>query len=309
MSKTIRNLLIIILIYFALTILFIPVLYLIFFYKTLGVVWLAGLMALSIVLQIAPLIAGIICFILSFKKFRLSNNNSSQLFFSAVILILLYLISRPLLVSLGMTIMSPIHSTFENEKFPHNKINILDIKESPIKNNQGYISNIKFTVVLDPNTPIPDGTYSWNGCTLNSIDSFKAYWPGENKYVDTNQIGMCKGQKAVVINNSFDILLDETYSIGEIVKYKLNGPYLLLMSNKLFDYSQPSTVSVTYELHLKDQKTYDELCGVDNAKIGAGEYEKDKCGETIMRGGKNEYLIINLPYKTNSYKYTQFAGN
>lgn len=205
---------------------------------------------------------------------------------------------------------NPVYKALNEDKFSKYNINISEIKEEPIKNQDGLITNIKFTVFIEPSTPIPDATFDWNGARLESILPHQHFWESDRSLHSQTLIDIgeeiygLNGGKINVKNNSFETLLGKNI-IGEIIKNKINGPYLFLMYAQLFDHSHPGKVSVTYNLNLKDKELYNELCEVSKAIMKANKTE-DRCG---VKNKNGEYQTINIPYKTNAYSYTEFSSN
>lgn len=175
-------------------------------------------------------------------------------------------------------------------KFIKVDINIIDIKEVPIKDDQGKIESLKFSLIVDPETPLEDGEYNWNACALHTISPYEIIWPRDQSYHNVTQIGLCKDQELIVRDNTFDFVLRDS-AINQIIKYELDGPFLLFIFDKLFQYNIDDINSITYNLIIDDIFTEEP------------QFEEDK---------KNDYAKRNVPYKkskyykTDSYTYDQF---
>lgn len=193
-------------------------------------------------------------------------------------------------------------------RFQYNTTHISKIQESPIKNADGYIEKIVLTYVIDPKTPIPDGLYKSNMGTINTLKEFQVYREYENKYHNLTQINMLTASKywpndITVKNNTFKIEISSD-SIKTIIERKLDGPYLILLTNNLMDFNVKYYRSATYFLELSNNSEYNAICDVENAKINSMGEKRDKCG--YMKDNKYHQML--LPYLTNSYNYTDFAN-
>ena len=172
------------------------------------------------------------------------------------------------------------------------KVNLADLKETPVTDGNGHIKNLKFSFIVDPKTSIPDGQYTWNGCWLHSLLPHQVYWTNDNLYHNVTEIGPCAPfvgiQTVNVRDNRFDIVLyDDT--VKDIVKEKLDGPFLLFTTKELLQYRVNNYDSITYTMNVEKIFNY------------IPKFEEDK-----------EYAKNNVPYekmryyKTKDYNYKEF---
>jgi len=179
------------------------------------------------------------------------------------------------------------------------EINVLQIKEVPIINENGFIEDIEFTVIIDPKTPIPDGKYKHNGC------GFDSFTPNQANFLNPTNVGNCIHNDLIIKDNEFKLniksnLTSKPYNImRNIVTYKINGPYILRIWNDLYQYKGSHTQQYTLKFEDDFNK---EFCSslID-------EMRRDLCGYPkkidLNLPGNRIYII----YKTNSYNYTQFV--
>ena len=175
------------------------------------------------------------------------------------------------------------------------EINVLEIREEPIFNEDGLIENLEFSVIIDPNTPIPDGTYASNGCSLNSFEPFE-YKPYPNIY-----LANCYDQDLISTNNEIKLKVNnlegewKSNNLDRITTYQVDGPYIFYLFKNLFQYSGSHTQNYILKY---EEDFFEEFCKDPNGD----DIRLTQCGY-----GSSTRSRVGIVHKTNSYNYTQFV--